>query len=78
MRGRVFAIVALLAMAAEARPVHEQTYVRIGGIDQWITINGADRGNPVALFLHGGPGDAYSPYADSMFQGWEKDLTLVQ
>ncbi|MGA3211289.1 MAG: alpha/beta hydrolase [Terriglobales bacterium] len=30
------------------------------------------------LCLHGGPGDAWSPYADSMFGGWEKGFTLAQ
>ena len=59
-------------------PVKEETFVRIGGIDQWITIKGDDRNNPVVLFLHGGPGDAWSPFADSMFGGWERDFTLVQ
>jgi len=58
--------------------VKEEMFVRIGGIDQWITIKGDDRSNPVVLFLHGGPGDALSPFADSMFAGWEKDFTLVQ
>jgi len=53
-------------------------FVQIGGINQWITINGDDRNNPVVLFLHGGPGDAWSPVADSWFAGWEKDFTLVQ
>jgi pimeloyl-ACP methyl ester carboxylesterase len=53
-------------------------FVRIGGIDQWITLKGNDRDNPVVLFLHGGPGDALSPYADAMFRGWEKDFTLAQ
>ncbi|MFZ0800134.1 MAG: alpha/beta hydrolase [Terriglobales bacterium] len=53
-------------------------FVRIGGIDQWITIKGDDRNNPVLLFLHGGPGDALSPFADAMYAGWEKDFTLVQ
>ena len=60
------------------RPVHQEMFVRIGGIDQWITIKGNDQENPVVLFLHGGPGDALSPYADAFFQGWEKDFTLVQ
>jgi pimeloyl-ACP methyl ester carboxylesterase len=58
--------------------VSEQSFVQIGGILQWITIKGEDRNNPVVLFLHGGPGDVLSPYADSMYGGWDHDLTLVQ
>jgi pimeloyl-ACP methyl ester carboxylesterase len=70
--------------AAQALPVRapeqvkEELFVRIGGIDQWITIKGDDRNNPVVLFLHGGPGDALSPFADAMYAGWEKDFILVQ
>jgi pimeloyl-ACP methyl ester carboxylesterase len=70
--------------APQALPVRaperlkEEMFVRIGGIDQWITIKGDDRNNPVLLFLHGGPGDAWSPFADALFAGWEKDFTLVQ
>lgn len=59
-------------------PVKEEMFVRIGGIDQWITIKGSNRNNPVVLFLHGGPGDALSPFADALYAGWEKDFTLVQ
>ena len=58
--------------------IREQGFVRIGGIEQWITIHGSDRANPVVLFLHGGPGNAMSAFADSMFHGWQKDFTLVQ
>ena len=58
--------------------VKEEMFVRIGGIDQWITIKGDDRKNPVVLFLHGGPGDALSPFADAMYAGWEKSFTLAQ
>ena len=43
-------------------------FARIGGLDQWITIKGDDRNNPVVLFLHGGSGDAESSFADSMNQ----------
>jgi pimeloyl-ACP methyl ester carboxylesterase len=67
---------ALLVRAPER--VNEEMFVRIGGIDQWITIKGDDRNNPVVLFLHGGPGDALSPFSDAMYAGWEKDFTLVQ
>ena len=42
------------------------------------SIKGDDSANPVVLFPHGGPGNALSPFADAMFAGWEKDLTLVQ
>ncbi len=58
--------------------IHTAGYVKIGGIDQWITITGTDHRNPVVLFLHGGPGVAWSPFAESGFAGWEKDFTLAQ
>jgi pimeloyl-ACP methyl ester carboxylesterase len=64
--------------AAAGPSIREEGFVRIGGIEQWITIRGADRSNPVVLFLHGGPGNATSAYADSMFAGWDEDFTLVQ
>lgn len=69
------------AQSLAVRPrerVNEEMFVSIGGIDQWITIKGNDGNNPVVLFLHGGPGDAWSPFADAMFGGWEKEFTLVQ
>jgi hypothetical protein len=34
--------------------INEALFVKIGGIDQWITIRGQNRDNPVVLFLHGG------------------------
>ncbi|MFE7359089.1 hypothetical protein ACFU8Q_39905, partial [Streptomyces sp. NPDC057543] len=40
--------------------INEQDFVRIGGIDQWISIRGEDRNNPVLLELHGGPGSSNS------------------
>lgn len=58
--------------------VSEQSFVQIGGIPQWITIRGEDRNNPVVLFLHGGPGDVLSPYADSIYGAWDHYFTLVQ
>jgi len=70
--------VAQASPVATPQGVKEEMFVRIGAIDQWITIKGDDRNNPVLLFLHGGPCDALSPFADAMFAGWEKDFTLVQ
>jgi pimeloyl-ACP methyl ester carboxylesterase len=57
--------------------IDEGLFVKIGGIDQWVTIRGQDRNNPVLLMVHGGPGVTMSPTArDSL--SWERDFTIVQ
>lgn len=63
---------------AANRPVDEQGYVTIGGIPQWVRIKGASCANPVLLLVHGGPGNPLTPYADTVYQAWERDFTLVQ
>jgi pimeloyl-ACP methyl ester carboxylesterase len=60
-----------------AKGIDEGLFVKIGGIDQWITIRGQDRDNPVLLLLHGGPGVATSPYPRTELFAWTKDFTLV-
>jgi pimeloyl-ACP methyl ester carboxylesterase len=67
-----------LALAIQSpNGVQEGMYVKIGGIDQWIQIRGEDRGNPVILFVHGGPGGSTIPIS-SGWQPWEKYFTVVQ
>jgi hypothetical protein len=44
------------------RGIDEARYVPIGGIDQYMSIRGENRDNPVILFLHCGPGDATNPW----------------
>jgi pimeloyl-ACP methyl ester carboxylesterase len=61
-----------------ANGIDEGSYVEIGGIEQWITIRGEDRNNPVLLFLHGGPGDATNPWGYAAFRSWLKYFTVVQ
>ncbi|MBC7895725.1 MAG: alpha/beta hydrolase [Cytophagaceae bacterium] len=58
--------------------IDESRYVTIGGIEQYITIRGEDRSNPVLLFLHGGPGDATNPWGYAAFRSWLKQFTVVQ
>ena len=62
--------------ARAAGRVDEVGYIPIGGIDQWVAIQGENRDNPVILYLHGGPGEAQSPFLD-MFKPWLRDFTVV-
>jgi pimeloyl-ACP methyl ester carboxylesterase len=60
------------------RGVDEERFIEIGGIEQWVTIRGQDRTNPVLLFLHGGPGDVTNPWTFALFAPWEEAFTVVQ
>src|SRR5215470_13379846 len=62
---------------ARRGPIREIRFVRIGGIDQWITIRGDDGANPVLLIMHGGPGDPQSSFP-SWYAPYEHDFTVVQ
>jgi pimeloyl-ACP methyl ester carboxylesterase len=61
-----------------ATGIDEDAFVQIGGIQQWMTIRGQDRANPVLLLLHGGPGDVTNPWTFAMFAPWEEHFTVVQ
>lgn len=58
--------------------IDEAGYVTLGGIEQWVTVRGQNRGNPVLLFLHGGPGDVTNPWTFVLFAPWQKHFTVVQ
>jgi pimeloyl-ACP methyl ester carboxylesterase len=62
------------ACAGEA--LCQQRFVTIGGIQQWISIAGDNRANPVLLMVHGGPGIPQWPDA-ARFKPWEKYFTVV-
>jgi pimeloyl-ACP methyl ester carboxylesterase len=57
--------------------IDERRYVRIGGVEQWITIRGQNRDNPAILVLHGGPGAPVSALP-AHFIPWEQDFTVIQ
>ncbi|MGI6216507.1 MAG: alpha/beta fold hydrolase [Coriobacteriales bacterium] len=44
--------------------IDEETYVTLGGQEQYLLIRGQDVSNPVVIWLHGGPAgpDAYTTY----------------
>ncbi|MGW3202886.1 alpha/beta fold hydrolase [Streptomyces sp. NPDC001135] len=57
--------------------VDESSYVRIGGIDQWISVRGEDRTNPVILEIHGGPGSSNLVFLPRT-RAWERHFTIVR
>ncbi|MEU7895754.1 alpha/beta hydrolase [Nonomuraea sp. NPDC049152] len=57
--------------------IDESGFIRIGGIDQWISIRGEDRRNPVILELHGGPGATNLVFAPRT-RAWERHFTIVR
>jgi pimeloyl-ACP methyl ester carboxylesterase len=58
--------------------IDEKIKVRIGGIDQWLSIRGKDKRNPILLFLHGGPASPAMPEAYTFQTPWEDYFTVVQ
>src|SRR6476620_7010210 len=61
----------------DANGIDERRHIRIGGVEQWITIRGRNRDNPAVLVLHGGPGAPISALA-AHFIPWERDFTVIQ
>lgn len=70
-------IVADMRRIVSEHGVERLEAVRIGGIDQWVSIRGADRRNPILLYLHGGPGYVTMPIAWHATRAWEDYFTVV-
>jgi proline iminopeptidase len=58
--------------------VEELLEVPIGGTQQWISVRGRDRANPVLLMIHGGPASPEMPSSWFFQNGWEDYFTVVQ
>jgi len=72
------AIVADIGAINTPNGIEESYAARIGGIDQWISVRGKDRDNPVILLVHGGPGSAELAIGWTFQRGWEDYFTVVQ
>ena len=77
-RAEATAIIADLRRVVSDNGVERLEQVRIGGIEQWVSIRGNDAGNPVLLMLHGGPGWVAMPSSWYFQRGWEEYFTVVQ
>ena len=56
--------------------IDEGLFVRVNGVEQWVSIRGRNRSNP-ALLIVTGPGVAFSRLTP-FFSPWERLFTLVQ
>lgn len=57
--------------------IDEAKYIDVNGAREWITIRGQNRENPVILFLHGGPAEANSEFAE-LYLPFEKNYVFAQ
>jgi pimeloyl-ACP methyl ester carboxylesterase len=57
--------------------INEAKFIEVNGAEEWITIRGDNKDNPVILFLHGGPSEANSPFVE-LYTPFEKDFVFVQ
>ena len=72
------AIVADVNRIVTPNGVQESLVVTLGGARQAINVRGADRANPILLYVHGGPGAVEMPFAWSFQRPWEDFFTVVQ
>ncbi|MFE2409796.1 alpha/beta fold hydrolase [Kitasatospora sp. NPDC059408] len=57
--------------------IDESGFVRIGGVDQWVSVRGESLDNPVVLEIHGGPGASNLPFVPRT-RAWERHFTIVR
>lgn len=72
------AIVADIGKIVTPNGVQESFEVTLGGARQVVNVRGADRDNPILVFVHGGPGAVEMPFAWAFQRPWEDVFTVVQ
>ncbi len=77
-RAEAIAIISIARRIVTPNGVERLEKVRIGGINQWVSIRGVDRRNPLLLYLHGGPGYVSIPMSWWFARGLEEYFTVVQ
>ena len=72
------AIVADLDRIVTPNGVQETFEAVLGGARQVINVRGADRANPILIYIHGGPGAVEMPFGWAFQRPWEDFFTVVQ
>jgi pimeloyl-ACP methyl ester carboxylesterase len=71
------AAVADLEKIVAPEGVQDSYKTRIGGVDQWVSVRGQDRANPLILFVHGGPASPITPTAWEFQRPIEEYFTVA-
>lgn len=72
------AIIADVQKLVSPNSVDETQIVTLNGARQVVNVRGADRGNPILIYIHGGPGSVEMPMAWTFQRPWEDYFTVVQ
>ncbi len=71
-------IVADIQRVVTPAGVQESFIATLGGARAAVSVRGANRENPILLFVHGGPGAVEMPIAWAFQRPWEDFFTVVQ
>jgi pimeloyl-ACP methyl ester carboxylesterase len=58
--------------------VQESFIATLGGARQYVSVRGADRRNPILLYIHGGPASIEAPLSWGFQRPWEDFFTVVE
>jgi pimeloyl-ACP methyl ester carboxylesterase len=72
------AILADYGKIVSGNGIDQAKAVELGGIQQWITVRGRDRDNPILLLIHGGPAAPDLPNRYLYEPSWADYFTVVQ
>lgn len=67
-----------VTIALAGQPIDREEMVLIGGIRQYITLQGKDSSMPLLLFLHGGPGGSVMSYSHKFTDKLQEHFVVIQ
>ena len=77
-RDKVVTIIADARRIVSPDGIEEGRAITVNGTQQWISVRGRDRRNPILLLLHGGPGSPEMPDDWTFQTPWEDYFTVVE
>ncbi len=74
----LFFILLLANSSFAQQSIDSNEYIRIGGISQFVKLQGTDRSKPLLLFLTGGPGESSLGFANQISKKLRQHFVFVQ